>query len=84
MNEQQILNLEDRKKLTLTGIIEVETSDEKLVWVKTKLGRLKITGTELTMGSLSTEDGTLCLSGNICTLEYREVKGSGKIASLFK
>ena len=84
MNEQQTLNLEDRKKLTVTGILEVETSDEKLVWVKTTMGRLKITGSELTMGSLSTEDGILSLSGNICTLEYKDIKGGGKISSLFK
>ena len=87
MNEKEItqkLILEDRKILTLTGIIEVESSDEKQVLIKTNMGRLKIAGTELSIGSLSTEDGHFSLSGNINLLEYKELRGGGKMASLFK
>ena len=87
MNEKEIsqtLSLEDRKILTLTGIVEVETSDEKQVLIKTNMGRLKITGTGLSIGSLSTEDGHFSLSGNINSLEYKEARGGGKISSLFK
>ena len=43
------LALEDRKKLTLSGVIEVISFDEQKIDLTTKLGNLTIKGEELKM-----------------------------------
>lgn len=40
------LNLEDRKKLTLSGVVEVMSFDEEKIDLTTKLGNLTIKGEE--------------------------------------
>ena len=46
------LSLENRKKLTLSGVIEVMSFDEEKIDLTTKLGNLTIKGEELKMNKL--------------------------------
>ena len=45
------LSLENRKKLTLSGVIEVMSFDEEKIDLTTKLGNLTIKGEELKMNN---------------------------------
>lgn len=84
-NIRHTLNLENRKNLTLSGVGEVISSDEKQVVLNTGMGRLKILGVNLSIGKLNVETGELCLTGNINLIEYKETKGKGELfASIFK
>ncbi len=79
------ISLEDRKVLNLTGVCEVECSDDKQVVLKTTMGKLRISGSSLLIGSLNTDTGTLSLTGDINTLEYKEIKNkNGFFSSVFK
>ena len=51
------LNLEDRKKLTLSGVVEVMSFDEEKIDLTTKLGNLTIKGEELKMNKLDVQNG---------------------------
>ena len=85
MNTGHNLTLENRKLLSLTGVCAVETSDDKLVLLKTDIGKLKISGSSLSIGKLNVETGEVSLSGNINVLEYKEAKQNGGfLASVFK
>ncbi len=85
MNSNHSLALENRKLLTLTGVCEVESSDDKQVILKTDMGKLKISGSSLSIGKLNVETGELSLSGNVNILEYKENKTKGGFfASVFK
>ena len=44
MTGNQLLRLEDRKKLTMTGVSEVVRFEENLVVLQTDLGQLHIHG----------------------------------------
>ena len=84
-NIKHTLNLENRKKLTLSGAGEVISSDDKQVILNTSGGRLKITGSDLSIGKLNVETGELSLTGNINIIEYKEIKGKGELfSSIFK
>lgn len=79
------LTLENRNQLILTGVTEVMTSDDKQVLLKTSAGKMKISGSSLSIGTLNIETGELSLSGNVRLMEYKDSKSSGGFfESMFK
>ena len=64
------LNLEDRKKLTLSGVVEVMSFDEEKIDLTTKLGNLTIKGEELKMNKLDVQNGDVIIEGNIASMVY--------------
>lgn len=71
------LTLNERSKLTLTGVTEVVSFDETAVALHTALGILEIQGQDLKIKSLSPEGGQMEVSGRICGLFYDEPKENG-------
>lgn len=54
-NIMQNVILENRKKLTLTGIKDVLSFDDEIVIVESELGLLNIKGTDLRVNKISVE-----------------------------
>ena len=55
--------LEDRSKLMLTGVNDVERFDENTVVLYTQLGELTVKGEKLHISELSVENGELNIDG---------------------
>lgn len=70
---QQIV-LNDRKKLKITGVSEVESFSETSVSAVTCLGQLTVKGEELRINKLDTDDGDLTVDGKINSVEYTKKK----------
>jgi len=70
------LILEEREKLTVTGVSRVLSCDEQSACMDTAKGRLTITGQRLSVGELSLERGELQLTGRVEQLEYTENRQS--------
>lgn len=68
------LNLTDRKKMSLTGVVKVESSNAGEVVMTTALGRLIVTGSELKIDKFDVNDGNLTVAGNIDTIKYATAK----------
>jgi sporulation protein YabP len=66
------LVLENREKMFISGIEEVESFDENEIAAYTVDGLLVIRGTELHIGKLNTDDGELSVEGNIDSLTYSD------------
>ncbi|MDR0918675.1 MAG: YabP/YqfC family sporulation protein [Oscillospiraceae bacterium] len=66
----QDLILESKKKLTLSGITEVDCFDERDVRLFTKLGELSIQGKGLHINSMSIETGDMIIEGEINAIVY--------------
>jgi len=66
------LILEDRRLLTVSGVADVDSFDERAVTVFTDMGELTIRGTDLHINRLSVEVGELLLEGRIVSLTYQE------------
>ena len=81
MAEQQhlphALTLDQRKKLTMTGVTEVVSFDDASVLLRTGLGTLMIQGRELQLKALAPEGGSVAVEGQICALSYEEPRQSG-------
>ena len=68
------LFMKDRKKISLTGVSEVESFDDVSVVLKTVCGELTVEGEGLRISSLDTVHGTLDISGNVQSLSYFDKK----------
>lgn len=64
------LLLENRKRLTITGTIEVIAFDEEKIILSTTLGRLDIKGTGLRIDKLDVQNGDLTINGTINSMVY--------------
>lgn len=70
------ITLESRKKLTMTGVVEVISFDEEKIMLNTKLGPLTIKGLGLKMNKLDVQNGDVIIIGEISAMIYtnKEVK----------
>ena len=73
----QKLCLEDRRRLSLTGVTEVRSFDETMVSLHTALGDLNIHGRELQLKGLSLEEGRAAVEGQISALIFEEPRERG-------
>lgn len=66
------LTLDERKKLTMTGVTEVVSFDENAVVLKTVQGILEIQGQQLQLKNLSLDGGQVAVDGHISGLYYED------------
>ena len=71
------LSMEDRGKLTMTGVTEVVSFEDTLVVLRTSLGTLAVQGQQLQLKTLSLEGGQVAVDGNISALSYQEPRNPG-------
>ena len=71
------LGLEERKRLTMTGVTEVVSFDENTVVLRTSLGLLMVHGKELQLKTLSVEGGQVAVDGMVSALVYEEPRPTG-------
>ena len=71
------LTLEERGKLFVTGVDEVESFDENTVVMTTDLGTLVVQGENLHIESLSLEGGELKVTGEVDSLSYEQRQDTG-------
>ena len=71
------LQLNERKKLTMTGVTEVVSFDETCVVLQTSLGLLIVQGQQLQLKNLSLEGGQVAVEGDINALSYEEPRQGG-------
>ena len=65
-----LLTLTDRKRLSLSGVEEVDAFDEETVTLSTVGGALTIRGSGLRINKLSLDGGELLVEGRIDGLDY--------------
>lgn len=71
-----LLSVENRKRLILTGVIEVISFNEEQIVLNTNLGTLNIKGQGLKMNKLDVQNGDVIIIGTInsCIYTNSEVK----------
>jgi sporulation protein YabP len=80
--------LENRKRLSLSGVIEVISFNDEQIILNTSLGTLIIKGEELRMNKLDVQNGDIMITGtvNSCAYINKESKQDKEsiLAKLFK
>ena len=86
--EQTIHNIimESRRKLSVSGVEDVESFNETEIILHTNMGALIISGDCLHINKLTIDNGEVKIDGEISEIKYseRENTGGGFFARLFK
>jgi sporulation protein YabP len=85
----QNLILENRERLSVTGVIDVESFNDECVVVDTELGVLVVKGDDLHISKLNLDSSELNIEGDIISCEYSDSesgksKGFGFLSRMFK
>lgn len=87
-NVIQNLILENREKLSISGVLDVLSFDDQVVIVETELGLLTIKGENLRINKLSIDTSEVIVEGEVYNLAYSEnevdKKSSGFLNKIFK
>lgn len=87
-NIMQNIILENREKLSLSGILDVLSFDDQIVILETELGLLTVKGQNLKITKLSLDTADVIIEGDIMNLAYSEKnldkKGTSLMSKLFK
>ena len=81
------LVMENREKLSVSGVIDVDSFCEDSIILYTDMGTLTIKGGNLHINKLSVDTGDLMINGDVDSLVYSngiKNKGEGMFAKLFK
>lgn len=84
----QNLVLENRGKLSISGVLDVLSFDDQIIMVETELGLLTVKGEELRINKLSIDTSEVVVEGDIYSLSYSEKeiekKGTSLLGKIFK
>ena len=80
--ENQLVTLENREKLTITQVSDVDAFDENTLWANLKDGSIEVSGENLNIEKLDLDQGLLVVKGKISSFAYIEKKQ--KERSFFK
>lgn len=87
-NIVQNLFLENREKLSVSGVNDVLSFDDQVVIVDTELGMLTVKGENIRINKLSLDTAEVIIEGEIYSMNYtqkNQEKSSGSLLSkLFK
>lgn len=70
--------MEDRKKLSISGVTDIDSFDEQTIIAITDLGELTIRGWNLHITRLNLEQGELIVDGEFSSLTYTDVRPQAK------
>lgn len=70
--------LDERERLSVTGVTDVISFDEETITADTDMGVITIRGENLHISKLNLEDGILQTDGNIDGIEYSDGNMSSK------
>lgn len=78
--------VENRNKISLTGVRDVDSFDEETITLITGEGELSIKGCGLHIGKLSTDTGEMSIEGKVDALVYSSEtpKQSGFFGRVFR
>ncbi len=78
--DNHYITIENREKLTLSQVADVDAFDEESLWANLKDGGIEITGEQLNIEKLDLAEGMLVVTGKISSVAYtdRRIKEKGR------
>lgn len=73
----QNIILEGRKKLSVSGVEDIDSFDESSAVIFTNLGLIEVKGSDIHMNKLNLESGEIVLEGNFDSFVYPD-ENAGK------
>lgn len=82
-NVIQNVILENREKLSISGVLDVLSFDDQIVILETELGLLTVKGDNLRINKLSLDTAEVVVDGEISNLGYSEKDMTQKTGGIF-
>ena len=76
--ENHRVEIQNREKITITQVTDVDAFDENALWANLKEGGIELTGQSLNIERLDLEEGLLVVSGHLDSLTYTVKKSREK------
>ncbi len=88
-NRSHNLVLENREKMSVSGVEHVTSFDPSIIILVTVQGNMTIKGSELDIKKLNLDDGNLSIHGYVDSIVYTDKqdmgsKGKGLLGKIFK
>ena len=84
----QNIVIENREKITISGVLDVLSFDDQIVILETELGLLNVKGDNLKINKLSLDTSEVIIEGTFLNLGYSEKnvqsKTTGLLNKIFK
>lgn len=79
------LFIDNRNKLTLTGVTDTQNFDEENLIIETTLGKISVRGENLQVTKLSLDSGEMSVEGKIISIAYSDIspRASGFFGRVF-
>jgi sporulation protein YabP len=74
--------MENRHSLSISGVTDVDSFDEREISLYTTLGELVIRGRELHIDAMSVETGDMTITGDVWSLVYGDKDRKGPVSAL--
>jgi sporulation protein YabP len=72
MGAQHNIIMENRRAVTVTGVMDIDSFDEETVIVFTERGELTIRGSGLHLNKIDVQSGDLSMEGEVDSLTYSD------------
>lgn len=83
-NVVQNVILENRNKLSISGVLDVLSFDDQIVILETELGLLTVKGENIKINKLSIDTSEVIVEGEISSIGYSEKNTSDKDSSFIR
>ncbi len=83
-NIVQNVILENRNKLSISGVLDVLSFDDQIVILETELGLLTVKGENIKINKLSIDTSEVVIEGEIFNIGYSEKNMNEKESSLIR
>lgn len=77
------ITMENREKLTITEVDDVESFDEEKVVVYTSMGMMTVIGSDFRIHKLNVDDGQLVIEGLVDEIRYSENRAKERQGGFF-
>lgn len=83
---QHNIIMENRKNLTITGVMDIDSFDEQTVVVFTEVGEITVKGDNLHINKIDVDTGDLLMEGEINSISYsdNQPQKGGLFSKLFR
>lgn len=84
--ENHVVTLENRERITINQVLDVDAFDEQNLWANIKEGTIVISGENLNIEKLDLKEGTLVVSGTVYAFSYgdKKIREKKKFRQFFK
>lgn len=86
LKTQHNIIMENRRSLTISGVMDIDRFDEDVVVVFTEQGELTIQGSNLHINKIDVDSGDLLMEGEVESLSYsdNQPQKGGLLSRLFR